>query len=162
MGYFVKGNSSGRLLSLRSGNLGISLVLCECVLIFVFSEAAYFLSSFIHPSMVYVVVAVSSVVSSTAAAASIVSLFTGGSISLGLAVNLFIFASAAGIIDKLVFVKLGGDNSLFKRLLLPFVMAFIVIAYFFIRIFFNLLGAYDALFEFIKVFALEWTASCFF
>ncbi len=132
---FVKGNSSGRPFELEVRNpLNFFSALRVALLIFVFSEAAYFLSSFIHPSMVYVVVAVSSVVSSTAAAASIVSLFTGGSISLGLAVNLFIFASAAGIIDKLVFVKLGGDNSLFKRLLLPLLLwPLLVIAYFFIR-----------------------------
>ncbi|MFA5406461.1 MAG: DUF4010 domain-containing protein [Candidatus Nanoarchaeia archaeon] len=132
---FIKGDGAGKDFELTIKNpLNFFNALKIALLIFLFSEGAYLLSSFVHPSLIYPVIMFSSMVSSTAAIASIVSLFVGGSISGGLATNLFIFASAIGIIDKIVFVKMGGDRELFKRLLLPLMLwPTMIIVYLIIR-----------------------------
>ena len=75
------------------------------------------ISDLIDPSLVYVAVLISSLVSNPASVASITSLAAAGKLSIPVAANLIVFACVISLLDKIVYVKIGRNKKLNKMII---------------------------------------------
>lgn len=102
------------------------------VLIFLFLQGVYLLNEFINPSLIYPTVALGAIVSSLAMIISVSSLYVSGELSRGLTVILITLTSLISVLNKVVFIKLGKDDLLYKKLLKPIILWSLIIASYFI------------------------------
>lgn len=104
------------------------------VLIFLFLQGVYLLREFISPSLIYPTVVVGAMISSLAMITSISSLYVAGELSPGLTVILVTLTSLVSVLNKVLFVKMAGDDLLYKKLWKPILLwGSLISAYFVFR-----------------------------
>jgi len=129
---FIKKESKSGVEKLNVTNpFTLTSALKMAFLIFIFLQGAYLITRFIHPSLIYPVIALSALISSFATTASVASLYTSGVITEGVTISLLVLTAAINVFNKILFVRLGGDKKLFNKTLKVLLLwSFLIFAYF--------------------------------
>jgi len=94
--------------------------------IFAFTQITYAINQLINPSLTYITIILMSIASSTAAAASIATLLVNGTLSIELFTQLAFINAIVVILDKFIFLKIGGDKELTKQMIRPLIIWFLM------------------------------------